>query len=115
VAHAPGRPQVVRDPLEEARDRFLAAEPVDQAVVRKPILASWWRSRQWKVAADHIDLSYLRDPDLETTLARSADPVLRKLHQELDGQPISIILTDGAGPPDSSAVPMPLVPTRSSA
>jgi transcriptional regulator of acetoin/glycerol metabolism len=97
VAHAPGRPQVARDPLAEARDRFLSAEPVDQAAVRKPILASWWRSRQWQVAADHIDLSYLRDPDLETTLARSADPVLRKLHQELDGQPISIILTDGAG------------------
>ncbi len=86
-----------RDRLAEARDRFLAAQPVDQAAVRKPILASWWRSRQWNVAADHIDLSYLRDPDLETTLARTADPVLRHLHEQLDGQPISIILTDAAG------------------
>jgi sigma-54 dependent transcriptional regulator, acetoin dehydrogenase operon transcriptional activator AcoR len=86
-----------RDRLAEARDRFLAAEPVDQAAVRKPILASWWRSRQWNVAADHIDLSYLHDPDLETTLARTADPVLRHLHEQLDGQPISIILTDAAG------------------
>jgi transcriptional regulator of acetoin/glycerol metabolism len=86
-----------RDGLAEARDRFLAAESVDQNAVRKPILASWWRSRQWKVAADHIDLSYLRDPDLETTLARTADPVLRHLHEQLDGQPISIILTDAAG------------------
>jgi transcriptional regulator of acetoin/glycerol metabolism len=66
-------------------------------VVRKPILASWWRSRQWNVAADHIELSYLHDPDLETTLARTADPVLRNLHEQLDGQPISIILTDAAG------------------
>ena len=86
-----------KDKLAEARDRFLAAEPVDQAAVRKPILASWWRSRQWNVAADHIDLSYLQDPDLETTLARTADPVLRHLHEQLDGQPISIILTDAAG------------------
>jgi len=86
-----------KDKLAEARDRFLAAEPVDQAAVRKPILASWWRSRQWNVAADHIDLSYLHDPDLETTLARTADPVLRHLHEQLDGQPISIILTDAAG------------------
>ena len=86
-----------KDRLAEARDRFLAAEPVDQAAVRKPILASWWRSRQWNVAADHVDLSYLRDPDLETTLARTADPVLRHLHEQLDGQPISIILTDAAG------------------
>jgi transcriptional regulator of acetoin/glycerol metabolism len=86
-----------KDTLAEARDRFLAAQPVDQAAVRKPILASWWRSRQWNVAADHIDLSYLHDPDLETTLARTADPVLRHLHEQLDGQPISIILTDAAG------------------
>ena len=86
-----------KDELAEARERFLAAEPVDQAAVRKPILASWWRSRQFHVAADHIDLDYLRDPDLESNLARTADPVLRNLHEQLDGQPISIILTDAAG------------------
>jgi len=86
-----------RDMLAEAREHFLAAEPVDQSAVRKPILASWWRSRQWNVAADHIELDYLRDPDLESNLARTANPVLRHLHEQLDGQPISIILTDAAG------------------
>ena len=86
-----------RDSLAEARDRFLAAEPVDRKVVREPILASWWRSRQWQVAADHLDLSYLGAPDLETMLARAAEPVLRHLHEQLDGQPISIILTDASG------------------
>ena len=86
-----------RDLLAEARERFLAAEPVDPNAVRKPILASWWRSRQWHVAADHIELDYLHDPDLESNLARTADPVLRHLHEQLDGQPISIILTDSAG------------------
>ena len=86
-----------KDQLAEARDRFLAAEPVDASAVRKPILASWWRSRQWHVAADHIELDYLRDPDLESNLARTADPVLRHLHEQLDGQPISIILTDANG------------------
>jgi transcriptional regulator of acetoin/glycerol metabolism len=89
--------RTAKDELAEARDRFLAAEPVDQSAVRKPILASWWRSRQWNVAADHIELNYLRDPDLESNLARTADPVLRNLHEQLDGQPISIILTDAAG------------------
>ena len=44
--------RTAKDELAEARDRFLAAEPVDQSAVRKPILASWWRSRQWHVAAD---------------------------------------------------------------
>src|SRR6516162_7154397 len=96
MAHAT-TPPVSKDKLAEARDRFLAAEPVDAAAVRKPILASWWRSRQWNVAADHIDLSYLHDPDLKGTLARAADPVLRQLHEQLDGQPISIILTDADG------------------
>ncbi len=86
-----------RDLLAEAREHFLAAEPVDPDAVRKPILASWWRSRQWHVAADHIELDYLHDPDLESNLARTADPVLRHLHEQLDGQPISIILTDAAG------------------
>jgi transcriptional regulator of acetoin/glycerol metabolism len=77
--------------------RFLASEPVDQAVVRKPILASWWRSREWRVAADHIDLDYLHDPDPESTLARVAGPVLRHLHDQLDGQPIAVVLTDADG------------------
>ena len=89
----PGR----RDSLAEARDRFLAAEPVDRKAVREPILASWWRSRQWQVAADHLDLSYLGAPDLDTNLARAAEPVLRHLHEQLDGQPISIVLTDATG------------------
>src|SRR5438132_1537990 len=96
MAHA-SSPPASKDKLAEARDRFLAAEPVDPATVRKPILASWWRSRQWHVAADHIDLSYLHDPDVKSTLARAADPVLRQLHEQLDGQPISIILTDADG------------------
>ncbi|HEY6314794.1 MAG TPA: GAF domain-containing protein [Streptosporangiaceae bacterium] len=99
MAHAssPPPPKTSRDRLAEARVRFLTAEAVDQNVVRRPILASWWRSRQWKVAADHIDLSYLHEPDLETRLARAADPVLRRLHEQLSGQPISIILTDAEG------------------
>ena len=97
MAHASPPPQTSRDRLAEARVRFLTAESVDSAAVRKPILASWWRSRQWHVAADHIDLSYLHEPDLETRLVRAAEPVLRRLREQLDGQPISVILTDAAG------------------
>jgi len=85
------------DRLASARDRFLASLPVDRAVVREPILASWWRSREWNVAADRLRLDYLRTPDLESTLARAAEPVLRHLNEQLDGQPISIVLTDSAG------------------
>jgi transcriptional regulator of acetoin/glycerol metabolism len=83
--------------LAKARERFLVSDPVTTGDVREPILASWSRSRQWKVAADRVTLSYVRDPDLDTPLTRSALPVLRSLHQNLEGQPISVILTDAAG------------------
>jgi transcriptional regulator of acetoin/glycerol metabolism len=84
-------------PLAKARERFLTAESVEPYHVRDTILASWWRSRQSRVAADRIDLSYIRDPDLDTPLTRSAMPVLRSLRDALDGQPISVILTDADG------------------
>src|SRR5216683_2147846 len=61
------------DRLAKARERFLTAEPVEPDQVRDTILASWWRSRRWNVAADHIDLSYVRDPDLDTPLTRSEE------------------------------------------
>jgi transcriptional regulator of acetoin/glycerol metabolism len=83
--------------LAKTREQFLTAEDVDPSQVRDAILASWWRSRRWNVAADRLDLSYIRDPDLDTPLIRSALPVLRHLREHLDGQPISIILTDQAG------------------
>jgi len=85
------------DRLAKTRERFLTAEPIEPDQVRDTILASWWRSRRANVAADHIDLSYVRDPDLDTPLTRSALPVLRNLREHLDGQPISVILTDAAG------------------
>jgi len=85
------------DRLAANRERFLTAEPVEPNQVRNTILASWWRSRRWHVAADRIDLSYVRDPDLDTPLTRSAVPVLRQLRESLEGQPISVILTDANG------------------
>jgi sigma-54 dependent transcriptional regulator, acetoin dehydrogenase operon transcriptional activator AcoR len=83
--------------LARARERFLTAESVEPYHVRDPILASWWRSRRSRVAADRIDLSYVREPDPDTPLTRSAMPVLRSLRDALDGQPISVILTDADG------------------
>jgi sigma-54 dependent transcriptional regulator, acetoin dehydrogenase operon transcriptional activator AcoR len=96
MAAMPG-PEATGQHLAENRVRFLTAEPVEPHQVRDAILASWWRSRRWNVAADHLDLSYVRDPDLDTPLTRSAGPVLHDLRERLDGQPISIILTDPAG------------------
>ena len=85
------------DQLARTRENFLTRDAVEPEQVREPILASWSRSRDWNVPADHLELSYVRDPDLDTPLTRSAMPVLRNLRDHLDGQPISVILTDAAG------------------
>jgi sigma-54 dependent transcriptional regulator, acetoin dehydrogenase operon transcriptional activator AcoR len=92
------RPHVTDgDRLAKTRERFLTADSFEANQVRDTILASWWRSRHWNVAADHIELNYIRDPNLDTPLTRNALPVLRNLRDNLDGQPISVILTDAAG------------------
>jgi sigma-54 dependent transcriptional regulator, acetoin dehydrogenase operon transcriptional activator AcoR len=92
------RPEVTGDSgLARARERFLTGEPVDPGQVREVILASWRRSRQWHVAADRVDLSYVRDPDLDTPLARTALPVLRNLRENLQGELVSVVLTDAHG------------------
>ena len=92
------RPEVTGDSrLARARERFLTGEPVAPGQVRDTILASWRRSREWHVAADRIDLSYDRDPDLDTPLTRTALPVLQNLRENLQGEPVSVILTDAHG------------------
>jgi len=85
------------DLLAQARERFLTAEPTEPGQVRDTILASWRRSREWHVTADRIDLSYLRDPDLDIPLARTALPVLQNLGESLSGEPVSVILADAHG------------------
>jgi transcriptional regulator of acetoin/glycerol metabolism len=96
---APSRAPTLTDGagLAETRVRFLTAEPVAPGQVRETILASWLRSQRSNVAADRIEMPYVRDPNLDTPLTRSAEPVLRRLHEQLAGQPISIVLTDHAG------------------
>ena len=83
--------------LARARERFLTAEPIEPGQVRDTILASWRRSREWHVAADRVDLCYVRDPDLDTPLTRTALPVLQDLRESLQGEMVSVILTDAHG------------------
>jgi sigma-54 dependent transcriptional regulator, acetoin dehydrogenase operon transcriptional activator AcoR len=83
--------------IARAREKFLTQGVVLPSEVRDAILASWRRSREWNVAADRIELPYIRDPDLDTPLMRSAMPVFRQLRDNLENHPICAILTDAAG------------------
>ena len=83
--------------LANTRIRFLTRETVEPDQVREAILASWWRSRQFQVPADRIDLPYLGDQNLDSPLIHGAELVLERLGEQLDGQPISLILTDQSG------------------
>ena len=49
------------------------------------------------VAADRLDPSYLHAPDLDCPLARAPRRCWRHLYEQLDGQPISVVLTDASG------------------
>ena len=102
----PGRHAVPeqRD-VADTRVRFLThdlTDPVDgdlpeQRTVRSPILASWRRSQDLHVAADRIEMPFVHDVDHDTPLTRSAGPVLTNLARQLEGQSVSVILTDPAG------------------
>lgn len=81
----------------QARLNFLTYDAFPVGDVRRPVLASWVRSRRRNLPADRIELPYVADPNLDQPLARSATPVLRRLHEHLDGQPISVILTERNG------------------
>jgi transcriptional regulator of acetoin/glycerol metabolism len=81
----------------QARLHFLTYDAFPAGDVRRPVLASWVRSRRRNLSADRIELPYVADPDLDQPLARSATPVLRRLHEHLDGHPISVILTERNG------------------
>jgi transcriptional regulator of acetoin/glycerol metabolism len=85
------------DDVAKSRVNFLSADAVPADRVRGSIFASWRRSREMKVAADKIEMPYVRDPDVDTELTRSAEPVLRSLREQLDGQAVSIVLTDPTG------------------
>lgn len=85
------------DGLARTRIRFLTSETIEPDQVREAILASWWRSRHFRVPADRIDLPYLGEVNLDTPLIHSAKLVMQRLGDQLDGQPISMILADPTG------------------
>jgi transcriptional regulator of acetoin/glycerol metabolism len=91
------------DPFSDQRDvalsreRFLTAELPREHGVRGAIVASWERSSSLAVAADRIEMRHVPDLRLDSRLSTSAEPVLRSLRTQLEGQSVSVILTDPTG------------------
>src|SRR5882757_7363138 len=83
--------------VARARERFLSREEDESLNVRRLILASWQRSQENDIDVDRINVPYLHDRDTATPLLRSATPILDTLHQQLQDEPVSIILTDNTG------------------
>jgi len=84
-------------PLAAARESFLRHEPVPEGAVRRPILASWDRSRQLSVDPDSLDLSLESDHYRESPLLQVARPILDEFSDRLTTEPMSVILCDDEG------------------
>ena len=76
---------------------FLTSEAVGPGLVRGSILASWKRSRDLGVAADQSRAALPHDPDVDTPLTRQRGRCCAACADQLDGQPMSVILTDPTG------------------
>jgi transcriptional regulator of acetoin/glycerol metabolism len=83
--------------LARARLAFLGGQPFDRDAVREPILASWTRSRARSVPLNTGDVPYLAEIDDDTPLNRAAARVLPEVDDALGGEPVSLVLCDGAG------------------
>ena len=83
--------------LARARESFLNHEPVEPGVVRDPILASWRRSAQWGVSADHLELPYESGSYRESQLLLSAEPLIAEVADHMVTEPMSVILCDAEG------------------
>lgn len=83
--------------LEKAREQFLTAGSLDVPPVRDTVLDSWHRSRALRIHPDRVELSYVRDPNLDSPLVNAAAPVLRRLASDLADHSVSVILTSSDG------------------
>lgn len=90
-------PEALPDRVANARVSFLVDDPLEPGIVREPILASWTRSRQFEVAADHLDLPYETGPDQDSLLMRTARPILAEVSDQFATEPVSVILCDDDG------------------
>ncbi|MDT4891543.1 MAG: sigma-54 dependent transcriptional regulator, acetoin dehydrogenase operon transcriptional [Pseudonocardiales bacterium] len=83
--------------IADERERFLNRAQPRGLQVRRTILASWDRSRENNVDIDRVLVPYVADRELGSPLERSSGAILTRLHEQLDDESVSIVLTDHSG------------------
>lgn len=85
--------------LERARDRLLSSGelPSHGSGPREDIVASWRRSYDDGARPDEIRTPYDENLNLATKLVRAAAPVIQRVHEDIVGSPITVILADSRG------------------
>ncbi|WP_302621622.1 sigma-54-dependent Fis family transcriptional regulator [Mycobacterium malmoense] len=61
------------------------------------IVDSWRRSQALRVHPDRVELPYVREPDMDSRLARAAAPVLQRVTDDLAAHAVSVVLTSTDG------------------
>ena len=60
-------------------------------------MASWRRSREYHVSADHFELPYAPNPERASSLAHSANQIIAEASAQFSNEPVSVILCDAEG------------------
>jgi len=85
------------DLLARARERLLSAGNLDTPGPRQEILDSWRRSYDEGASASGLSTPYDDQVDLSSKLVRAAQPVIDRVHEDILGSPITMILADSRG------------------
>lgn len=88
-----------REVLARARERLLSGgdEAGDEPGPRQEILASWRRSIEDGAGRSELAMPFDDNIDLSSRLVQAAEPVIERVHEDVLGSPITVILADSRG------------------
>lgn len=84
--------------LARARERLISTAGAESPEGPSPeILASWRRSYDDGASASSISSPYDANLNLATRLVKAAEPVIGRVHEDILGSPITVVLADSKG------------------
>ncbi|OCB30436.1 siderophore-interacting protein [Mycobacterium malmoense] len=87
----------VQTDVRRVRERFLCEGSLADETLPPSIVDSWRRSQALRVHPDRVELPYVREPDMDSRLARAAAPVLQRVTDDLAAHAVSVVLTSTDG------------------